>query len=179
MSGLGYSDDLRDYYFSADPEIAELDTLELRHPGFIDQNGNVVAIRIVNRQEDFSATLEAGAQMDGGEMVTFQACGFTVKRPESSDQGSPTLEFSVSNISRLLVPYLDIAASGTDPLYMTYRLFLSDDTTQPHFIVDWLNVVLVTVGIIDVKATAGFEDILNKPFGRSVYTARDYPGLDR
>lgn len=179
MSELGYSDDLRDYYFSADPGISELDTIELRHPDFLDTDGNVVAIRIVNRLEDFSATLEAGAQMNGGEMVTFQACAFTMKRPESSDQGPPTVELAVSNVSRLLVRYLDIAASGTAPLYMTYRLFLSDDTSQPQFIVDWLNTQRVTVGIIDVKATAGFEDILNKPFGRSVYTARDYPGLDR
>jgi hypothetical protein len=179
VSSAGYSDDLREYYFSADPDIVEIETLELRHPGFLDENGNNVAVRIVNQQDDFTATLESDAQMNAGETVTFQACAITVKRPESSDTGRPAVEIAVANVSKLLIPYLDIAAEGKDPIYMTFRLYLSNDTSAPQSIIDYLTAQKVSAGVLEVTCTAGFEDILNKPFGKQVYTTREYPGLDR
>jgi hypothetical protein len=173
------SDDLREFYFSADPDVNEVDTVELRHPLFVDEFGTVVAVRAVNRREDFTARLEAGAPMNGGELVTFQAAGFKPQRPESSDQGMPTFLLVVANGSHALIPYLDLAVESSDPLYMTFRAYLSDDPSGPQFIIDQMSARNVAAGVFELTASAGFEDFLNSPFGRRLYTTRDHPGLDR
>lgn len=178
MSEL-YSDDLREYLFSAEPEIAALVTIEFRNPLFLDEDDANVAVRIVNRAADFEATLEDGAPMNGGETVRFQAAGFDFTPPESSDQGLPTTTLTVGGVGAELVPYLDKAADSTDVLALTIRIFLSDDPDAPHFILDGLTGKSVDVGVFDVAMTAGFEDFLNAPFGKAIYTTRDYPGLDR
>ena len=38
---------------------------------------------------------------------------------------------------------------------------------------------LVETGVFTVTASAGFEDFLNAPFGKALYTTVGYPGLDR
>jgi len=174
-----YSDDLRDYVFSADPDVAVIDTLEFRNPAFLDEGGNVVPIRVANRRDDFTARLEADAPVNGGENVTFLACAFEGQLPESSDQSPPVFQIAVSNAARVLMPWLDKAADSADPLFMTYRAYLSDDLTAPQFVMDGFTIKSVVAGMLQVTASAGFEDFLNTPFGKKLYTLTDFPGLDR
>jgi hypothetical protein len=174
-----YSDDLRDYVFSADPDVAVIDTLEFRNADFLDENGNPQAVRVANRRDDFSVMLEGDAPMNAGQNVTFFACAFEGQLPESSDQSPPTFQIAVSNAARVLMPWLDKAADSASPLYMTYRAYLSDDLSAPQFVMDGFTIKSVVAGVLQVTASAGFEDFLNSPFGKKLYTLKDNPGLDR
>jgi hypothetical protein len=46
-------------------------------------------------------------------------------------------------------------------------------------VLDGMTVKSVKAGVLQVTATAGFEDFLNSPFGKMLYTTRNHAGLDR
>lgn len=172
------SDDLAEFWYSAPPETTALDTLEFRHPAFLDDDGNVTAVRFVNDPgNDLVARLEKGAPMNGNHRVKFRGGAFAITLPESSSPGLPTSTLEVANITRILQPYLDKAVSRPDPIEVSYRCFLESDLSAPAFVLHNLTVKDITAGILRITATLGFEDLLNKPFPKKVYTTRDYPSL--
>ena len=54
------SEALREAYASAPSDVVILHTLELRHPSFLDDDGQPIAIRVVRDNQDLTARLEAG-----------------------------------------------------------------------------------------------------------------------
>ncbi|MGA7673553.1 MAG: DUF1833 family protein [Rhizomicrobium sp.] len=174
-----FSDDLREYYYSAPPDVVALDTFEFRHPAFLNEAGAIVAIRVVNDPNELIATLEANAPMNGGESVTFSASAFEVTLPESSSPGLPTCDIQVTNVSRLLTPWLKKATQSPAPVQITYRQYLADDRSAPGFVLDGLTIRKATANYLRVIATAGYEDFLNMPFPRTIYTTSEFTGLVR
>ncbi len=175
-----FSDDLREYMFSAPTDVLAPDTIEIRHPAFVDDNDNPVAVRFVNDPSgDLVATLEDDAPMNAGEQVTFCRGQFQFILPESTDQGLPTCDIQVENVSGVLTPWLFKAVAFPAPIEITYRQFLTDDLSQPQFILSGLTAQKVSAGLLRVTCTAGFEDFLNKPFPATIYNTWDFPGLAR
>lgn len=181
MSRLGTpTDDMREYYYSAPKDRVVLDTLELRHPAFVADDGvTPAAARVVNDdvEDDFLATLEADAPMNGGEQVTFKATRFDVTLPESNSPGLPSCQIGVCNIGRLLMDNIQLAVSQPEPVRLTYRQFLVDDPSAPGVVIDGLTIGRINVTPQRVTATAGFENDLNAPFPKKNYTGKEYPGL--
>lgn len=174
-----FSNDLREYYFSAEPDKAPLDTIEFRHPAFVDDNGNPVAVRVVNDPEDLPATLEADAPMNAGEQVTFTRGAFVARKPESDSPGLPTFDLEVCNVSSILMKYLDDATTSTAPVQMSYRQYLSSDLSEPGVVIHGFTVKKANAGVVRVTATAGFEDYVNRPFPFAVYKGAMFHGLVR
>lgn len=178
--GLSYSEAIAEAYASAPEDIVIIDTLEFRHPTFKDpQTGAVIAIRVVNDHNPLTATLEATAPANASQAVVFQPVRFGFRRPNESDSGStPEIEITVSNVSRVLIPYLDGAKESREPIHVTYRPYLSNDKTGPHMNPPLtLTLRSVSADMNNVTARAGYGDLINRRFPKVDYTQAKFPGL--
>ena len=176
--GVTYSEALAAAYASAPEDEVVLDTLEFRHPLFLD-NGSPFAVRVVNDHSDLTATLEASAPMNPSASVTFKASYFAFTRPAESESGStPEVEITVQNVSRYLMQYLDSAKESRVPIEVTWRPYLASDLTAPHMNPPLtLTLRSVTCDMMTVSARAGFGDLTNRRFPAIEYTAKKFPGL--
>ena len=123
-----------------------LHTLEFRHPLFLDDEGKQVAIRLVRDHKDLVATLEESAPLNAGEQVTFTAMSFDLALPTVDTAPVPEITITIDNVSGKLVPYLDKAIDSGQKIEVTYRPYLSDDTSYPHMVPP------ITLTLSDVEA---------------------------
>lgn len=178
--GAQHSDDLREYYASNPAGEVNLGTIELCHPAFVAEDGETpVAVRFVNDPQDLQATLESDAPMNPGEEVNFVHGAFDITLTESSDNGIPQGQVAVENVTRPLMPWMQSAVSSGHPIDFTFREYLTADLSQPGVVYSGLTVQKANATALRVTATIGFEDDLNKPFPRVVYTTQEFNGLAR
>ena len=173
-----FSQALKEAYASAPAAEIILDTLELRHPAFVDENGANIALRVVRNTVDFTGRLEASAPMNAGEDVVFQALGFDISMPEISPQGAPEVTITLDNVTREMIPHFRAAAMSNAPVELTYRPYLASDPTTPQTPTPLTLTVKscsASVGTATIKAEA--SDIANKAFPSNVYSAQKFPGL--
>lgn len=177
--GVSYSQAIAEAYASAPDDEVVLDTLEFRHPSFLDSDGSPVAVRVVNDSHVLSARLEASAPLNAGQEVEFQPVAFAFRRPSESDSGRPPeVEIRVDNVSKILIPYLDLAVQTSDLITVTWRPYLESDLTGPHMDpVLTLTVFKITADMNSVTATAGFQTLVNRRFPAAEYVAKKFPGL--
>lgn len=114
------SEALREAYASAS-DVVILHTLELRHPSFLDDDGQPIAIRVVRDNQDLTARLEAGAPLNSGAMVTFIAMGFDLELPPIDTAPVPEISITLDNASREIVKHLDAASDSQSKIEVTYR----------------------------------------------------------
>lgn len=163
---------LQEAYASAPVSAVVLHTLEIRHPDISPP------IRVVRDHADFTATLESDAPANPGESVTFTALAFEFTLPEVSKATSPEIEISLDNVSGVLMGYLDTAAQSASMIEITYRPYLSTDTSGPQMDPPLTLVVRkVTADVFRVRAMAGFADLSNRKFPNQVYDTAVFPGL--
>lgn len=177
--GFSYTDDAREYMFSPAGQDLILDTIEIRHPAFI-QDDELIALRFVNGAKcNIMATLEAGAPMNAGETVEFITTRFDLVVPDSPQQGLAQCNIAVANVMAELTPWLALAVSQPYPVELSLRQFLADNLTEPCFVMHGLNFSNATANIKRVTATATIEDLLNFSAPRECYTVTNSPGLNR
>lgn len=176
--GITYSEALAAAYASAPEDEVVLDTLEFRHPSFLD-GGVPFGIRVVNDHSDLAATLEADAPLNAGEEVTFYGVYFIFTRPGESDSGStPEVEITVDNVARHLMQYLDAAKESRVPIQVTWRPYIASDLTAPHMNPPLtLTLRSISCSMSVVTARAGFGDLTNRRFPAIEYTSEKFPGL--
>jgi hypothetical protein len=167
------TDNLREYIFSDDGDEVAYDTLEFRHPAFAEP------ARVVNSNEDLMARLESDAPANAGEEVKFTRCLFEVTLPESSAPGLPQCQLAMANVGRVLMDPINQAVEVPAPIEVTYRQFVTSDLTEPGQVVDGMTIGRINASEQRITATAGFEDDLNAPGPRKLYTPQEYPGLVR
>ena len=173
------SDDLRAFTPGGDPTVCVVHTLEFRHPAFVDDNNNPAPARVAHSYEPFEGTLESDAPMNAGETVTFQPLAFTARLPEQGENANRNCELVCANAARVLTPYLEKATLNPAPINVTYRQYLSSAPGVPGWVVGGLTIKNSRAETHRVTATAGFEDLINKPHPKRLYTVREFPGLDR
>ena len=76
MPNAALSEAIKEAYASAPSEQIILHTLELRHPAFVDETGQLVAIRVVRDTGDLWARLESQAPLQAGERVRLTEAPF-------------------------------------------------------------------------------------------------------
>jgi len=157
-----------------------LHTLELRHPAFLDDDGENTAVRVVRDHSDLDARLETDAPVNAGEIVMFVAMGFELNLPPVDTAPVPEIVVTLDNISREIVKHLDAAADSQEKIEVTYRPYLSTDLEGPQLDPP-IHLVLTEVeaDVFRVTGKARMLDIGNKAFPSENYTARTYPGLTR
>lgn len=180
MTDNTLSEALKEAYASAPSDVILLHTLELRHPAFIDSDGNPTAIRVVRDHVDHVCTLEDTAPMNAGEEVEFVAMAFDLELPSVNASPSPEIVITIDNVSTEIVAYLDKAVETQEMIEMTYRPYLSDDLSCPQMNPPITLIISdISVDCFKITATARMMDIGNKSFPAENYTVKKYPGLTR
>jgi len=179
LHGVSFSEAYAEAIAVAPAHRAMLDTLELRHSEFIDDDGNPYAIRIVCDYEDLMATLEDSAPMNAGETVEFKALPIEVSGPDETDSSeTPSITIAIDGVSLHVVGQLDRAVQTLEPVQVTFRTYASDDTSGPAMLpVITMTLRDVEVGETRITARASFFDPTNRAFPRADYVATLYPGL--
>ena len=172
MTDIAMSLALAEAYASAPSAEVILHTLELRHPAFTQP------LRVVNDHATLNATLEADAPMDAGLPVNFAAFAFRFRLPDVQSTGMPELEIEIDNVSAEVVAYMDQAANSTELIEVTYRPYLSSDTSAPSMDPP-LHLVLhdVEADVFAVRGRASFGDYGNRQFPGQSYDGQTFPGL--
>jgi len=173
------SDAAKEAYALAPADEVVIDTLEIRHPDFVDEAGNPDSMWITTNQVEIEAPVEADAPVRGGETVTFRSLGFRFTLPRIEPGSGPEMEIGIDSTDRRIIELLDAAATDPRPIVMCYRPYLSnalEDGPQmappPSFVLSQVAAKgLVTSG----RARVAID--LGGPFPRHVYTASAYPGL--
>lgn len=180
MTDNTLSEALKEAYASAPSDVVILHTLELRHPSFVDDEGNQTAIRVVKDNQNLMAILEDSASLNGGEEVEFLAMAFDLSLPPVNTSPLPEITLTLDNVSREIIKYLDLAVEGQDMIEMTYRPYLSNDLSCPQMNPPITLVITdITADVLKITATARMMDIGNKSFPSENYTVKNYAGLTR
>ena len=199
---------IREAYASAPSDTVILHTLELRHPAFMDDEGEPTAIRVVRNFADEAswlslggaevqavldampaqardlvglvARLEEDAPKDGGRMVPFVALAFDLELPPVDTAPVPEIAVTLDNVSREIVRHLDAAATSHEIIEVAYRPYLSTDIEGPQMDPPiTLTLTEVEVDVFRATGRARMLDIGNKAFPAELYTAKRFPGLTR
>lgn len=178
MPDFTLSDAIREAYAANPSSVVVFDTIELRHPAFLDDAGNPTSIRLVNDKQNLTAGLEATAPLNPGAMVEFVACAFALELPEVNQNASPELKFRVDNVSREITRHVRAAQEYGSPIELTYRAYTSGATSAPqNNPVLTLEITSVRAEAYTVTATASFPNLANKQFPGVDYDLRRFPGL--
>lgn len=177
---MSYSDAIAEAYASAPVDQVILDTLELYHPSFTDEIGRPTAIYVVLGYQNFTLRLDPGAIINPGDYVEFLGCSFEVTLPEFSEEGAPSMNLSIGNVSREITRHLEQARQSIVPITVTYRPYLVSDPTQPQLdppIV--MELADVDVDVFTASGTCKLKDVNNTAFPKEKYTSTRFPGLRR
>lgn len=185
-----------------------LETLELIHPAFVDDEGAQTAIRVVRgyahtatwlelapaavqpvldalsaearAEVGLVARLEDAAPLDGGDYVAWTALAFDLDLPMIDRHRLPEIDVKLDNVGRTLIRHLDAASQSQEHIEVRYRPYLSTDISGPQMDPP-LQVELfeVEVDVLQVQGRARIFDFGSRRFPDALYTARDYPGLAR
>lgn len=147
-------------------------TIELRHPNFTSP------IRVVRDYQDLTARLEATAPENAGQDVLFVAFSFDFSKPEVSPNGVPQLTITIDNVSRDIVANIELATGSTGLIQVIYREFSSVDLSHPQNDPPiTMDIMSVTATVFQVKAVAGFPNLMRRKFPTMQYSAEHWPGM--
>lgn len=153
-------------------------TMEIRHPSFVDDDDAPTSIFLVHDHQDFVATLEADAEVKGGEEVSFISLAFAFQLAPTETAPTPTMLIEVDNVGREIIDRLDAAIVDGRKVQICYRPYLNGDRSGPKMArppVYTLSDVKVTPLRITARATSGAD--LGGSFPRRLYRPQDFPGL--
>lgn len=174
-----YSEAIREAYTSAPSTEPVLGTLELRHPAFLDEEGNPLsAVRIVLDNQDHTLRMETDAPADPNDLVVFKGCPIEVTLPPQSAGFVPEAELAIDNVSRLMMPQIKRATQTNNQIEVSYREYLpSRGDTGAEFTIHGFTAKRASATPTRVTARIGFFDLTTAPFPTEQYTVEDYRGL--
>lgn len=148
-------------------------TLELWHPAFSQP------IRVVRDYANIDARIEATAARDAGTVVAFTAYAFNVIPPDQSATALPQCTIAIDNVSREIAAQIDLAIMQGDPVIVIYRSYLSSALTIGPENDPPLEMELIAIGAtpLQLNATAGFPNLLDKRFPGLDYDMETFVGL--
>lgn len=153
-----------------------LETLELHHSQFL-EGGVRTAVRAVNDVKQWDFTLEAGAPVGGGSVVTFFPIPFTWEHPASEEGRAPQCTVRVDNIAHEISKYLDAAEATYEPIVLIYRVYLSNKPTSVDYGPFTFFLREVAEDGSDVSGSATFATPQNLMFGRRRFDPSFAPTL--
>lgn len=178
MPDPSVSEALKEAYVVAPDAEVILHMLELRHPSFIDEDGNPDSIWLTLNEEDIAATLEAGAPVKGGQTVTFRSYPFQFRLAPIENTAAQQLELAIDNVDRRIIQNLDLAMASAAKIEMCYRPYLASDLSEPQMDPPpTFTLSDVTADSLTVRGRARVGINLNIKFPREVYTAVKFPAL--
>jgi hypothetical protein len=151
-------------YASAPANQALIRTLEIKPEG-------AEPIRVCAAFEDLDLALETG------ETVTFRGTHMDLAEPSKNTSGQQSLKFAFANVTAEAQETVEEALESGQPVTVTYRVYLSSDTSAPA---NKPYIMTMTGGTFEglmVQVEASYYDLLNTAWPRLRYTAEFAPGL--
>lgn len=152
-------------YASAPDDVVLIPTIEITAPSFAEPIRNCTGF------ED----IEVG--LDGGGMATFIASGLDVALPTKDESGQQNLVFAIENVTGEAQAVIDTALENGEVIELIYRLYLSDDLSQPAETPRRMVIIDASFSASQVQVTASYNDIINRAWPRRRYTPDFAPGL--
>jgi hypothetical protein len=169
---------LAEAYASQPDDELVVDTLELHHPAFIDEFGQLSTVRVVNNTQNLMLGLEPDAPLNGGEMVLFRGVPYQIKAPDILKDSVPQLPITIPIVNRDLVRYVEQAISMVNPIIVYWRSYLLSDPSLPQQdppIIMELSTAEIANGML--TGTASLNDVHNWPFPGKKYTRDRFRNL--
>jgi hypothetical protein len=171
------SAELAAVYASAPYDSYYVETLQLEHPIFAIEP-TPGSIFITNQKDGFDNTLP------DGRTVTYIPTPFVAIPPNSDENSALQLQVAIDNASRGIMDNLErLGSYPTDPITVTYRVYLSYDLGPAGVIQNdpplVLQVTNVTATDLSVTFTASLTNLRQRAFPSKLYTTKTYPGLAR
>jgi len=153
---------LRTVYASAPTDTALVSTLSIELPG--------EHVRLV---EDFD---EMVLGVDGVPQV-FEPCALDIGLPAKDSSGNQSLQFALGILDDDRINDLVTSAlEGGQPVYLTYREYLSTDTSAPAAAPIRMTVLGGEFEETSLGIEASYFDLLNTAWPRERYTLANAPG---
>jgi hypothetical protein len=169
---------IKEAYATAPTDEIIFDTLEFRHESFKDELNQPFALRFIRDFADRLLTLEDTAPLNASEEVNFIACAFDVVSPPEEDAPAPELTITLDNIGRPLTEHIDNAVISENQIEVTYRPYLSTDSSQPQQIIPVTFIVkAISVGLQKVTVTCTPKRIGERPFPNKEYSINEFTSL--
>lgn len=173
------SEALAEAYAIAPAEEIIVDTLEVRHPSFIDAAGNPDSMWITTNEVELSAEIEGGAPIKAGQTVVFRAIPFSFSRPRIEAGSTASIDIRIDNINRDWIKALDRAVVEPSKILVCYRCYLASSLLDGPQIIPPPTFVLsqCDVDMFCLRGSARVAIDLAGSFPRRLYTAAEFPGL--
>ncbi|GLK71716.1 DUF1833 family protein [Ancylobacter dichloromethanicus] len=156
---------------------AQFITVELQHPGFVDEADQPIPLRYVLDVMERAFALEEDAAFDTGETVTFEPAGFECEHPTMAEGRPPVARLRLDDVSGALVVHLDKAKTFRADLKVIIRGYRADYPAAPSYGPIELVLTDITKDSTGVEGTATIVDFGDRKVPSRVYTLEDYPGL--
>ena len=167
MPNESIEDALKEVYALAPSDRIVLDTIEISYTG-LDETLYLVRDRV-----EWSLTLE------NSQTKVFKPVGFRFTPPASGRDGAQQMSLAIDNVGQEVGDFFEALGTDlTEPVKITYRPYLSDDTSAPQMdppLILFLTDVQLTTFEISGRAT--FTSILNVKYPTEFYTRSRFPSL--
>jgi hypothetical protein len=180
---------MKEAYASVPEDEMVLHTLELWHPGFLDEADVPTPIRVVLDDKDWSLTLEDTAPRDGGDAVSFKGLAFSLVPPGTSESGPTSARLALDSVTGELRKHLEAARDDPQAIEVIYRAWLltaqfDDDVLtgwepdpEPGEIFEGLVLRNVRLTATRAEGDCTFDAAQYRGFPRAVYDRTQYPAL--
>ena len=160
---MAISTRLRTVYASAPTDTAIIATLDMELPG--------EHVRLVDDFEDMTLGVNGVPQV-------FEACGLDIALPTKDNSGNQSLQFALGILDDDRINELVVTALDADqPVYLTYREYLSTDTSAPAAAPIRMTVLGGEFNEDTLGLEASYYDLLNTAWPRERYTLANAPGI--
>jgi len=164
------SNELKAVYCTAPFNEYLIETMALEHPLF---PGGIRYL--TSRLGGWDADLEDGSS------VYFEYLPFISVPPSRAEQAGVELKVAIDNTNRALMEELELLSQQpTDPIKITYRVYLESDSTtvqnDPPLV---LEILSAEASAQAITFTAGLLNLRGKPFPAVLYSPEKFPGLVR
>lgn len=153
---------LQTVYASALAEVVIIPTLEINMPGYV--------VRLAASYEPYRLGVD-------GVMRDFEPCQMDLALPPKDSSGNQTLQFAVSAVDGRAERYVTEALEAGAMVTLTYREYLSTDTSAPARNPITLTVIGGAFEGLQAQFECSYYDMLNTAWPRERYTVDKAPGL--
>lgn len=164
-----YTQAVMEAYSSAPSGVSVVQTLEISSSAWASNQ------LLTNCGQDFSAFDENSVYK------TFANTSFVIERQKKDDEGVVMFTVSLDNTSLEIKQLINQAYSTNEYPLITFRVFLSSDTTQPAEYPLQLKVISSDANLLTITLNCSNDDDINAQFPRPEYDykASNFPGLVR
>lgn len=183
---VDFSAALEEAYASAPADEYIIETLELIHAAFVDDDNMPDSIRVCFDGQQHMLKLEDSAPLHAGQTVLFEPLALEVTLPEQKEGTLGEMKLVFDGVPKEYLEKLDSAVGLRSSAKLIYREWVAihDKETgtylangAPDFVLGEMTIKKIRAAQTAIEATATFVDLLNRGFPRRKFTREQFPGL--